>query len=603
MAISSVSSDFVDKITYPKAKADSEYLSYTEFKSKFSLGETSTEKDNPHTANLSETMSKNRHAGLAMLLAEEERVIEGFKVFAPRLNPISLSLAEQAKQGGRIIFIGVGSSGRAGIDLATKATKLYPQLKCLGMMGGGDCALIQAREGFEDSPEQGRLSAEKLAITPQDSVFLISASGSASFNAGFGHAAANAGAKTYCFYNSTEVPERTSALFKRADNPVEPLLLDIGPQAIIGSTRLQGYSLARICLGYMLGQTILELDSQIDPAKLSIDYLAHQLTSSLTKIKAVIPDLVKIIDGEHRVFSSPHSNFRRVRDETHAGYVTLLGTATSARELIIDSVETSPTFFLNPRKREQEGHKRRAEYQAYLVGEQDNNQAWKIALGREPYFPEDSKEIHDFILSTEVSGNESFAKRPHGAENFVLGVEILHKGETPSAQLLQTITATQDGGGRVALIVISETPLTVEELNVKSDTVIVIQQEDDLLGLTFSQLLKWMLNLISNSTMVEVGKVSGNRMIDLRTSNNKLIDRCMRLIHEKWKDRHLLENLDDQALYEQIIQVYEMQKEYQERGEYTPSTLKMILAMLEKNCSFEEAISFLRDIDENIDRF
>ena len=595
-------SDSAEEINFSSVKA-SEYLSYDEFKTKFSLGGTSTEKDNPRTAQLSTTLFQDRQAGLEMLLSEEERVIVGFREFAPQLDPIAKALAEKTKRGGRIIFIGVGSSGRAGIDLAAKATTLCPQLKCLGMMGGGDCALIQAREGFEDSPEEGRLAAVKLEITALDSVFLISASGSASFNAGFGHAAASAGANTYCFYNSTDVPERTSSLFKRSFNPVVPLLLDIGPQTIIGSTRLQGYSLARICLGYMLGQTILHLEPHIDPAKLSVDYLAEKLTSSLAKIKATLPDLAKIIDAEHHVFSSPQSNFRRVRDETQAGYVTLLGTASSAREQIIDSVETSPTFFLNPRKREQESHKRRAEYQAYLVGESDNNQAWKLALGREPYFPEDREEIHEFVLSTEVTGNESFEKRPHGDQNFVLGVEVLHQGETISAQLLEALTATQEKGGKTALIVISETPLRVDELKVKTDAVIFIQQEDDLLGLTFSQLLKWELNLISNSAMVLMGKVSGNRMIDLRTSNNKLIDRCMRLIHERWNARHPHETLDNSALYDLIIQVYEKQKVYQERGEYTPSTLKMVLVMLEKQCTFEEAIIFLRDINENIDRF
>ena len=539
------------------------YLSYTEFKAKFSLGETSTEKDNPRTERLSDILVKNRKEGLEILLGEEARVIEGFKAFAPQLDPIAISLAEKAALGGRIIFIGVGSSGRAGMDLAAKAVTLCPRLKCVGIIGGGDCALIQAREGFEDSPDQGRMAAERMVLTPQDSVFLISASGSASFNAGFGHASANTGAKTYYFYNSHEIPERTRSLFTRATNPIIPLLLDIGPQAIIGSTRLQGYSLARVCLGYMLGQTIFHFEGQIDSELLSVTTLSEKLSQALKKIEATFTDLIKIIDEEHQVFSSPASNFRRVRDMTDAGYVTLLGTRTSTREEIIDSVETSPTFFLNPRKRENELQKRRAEYQAYLVDEPDNTQAWKISLGRNPYFPDDWKEINEFILSAEIAGNESFENRPHGKGNCVIGVDVLHRGEKLSTKLIESLQIAKSNGGSTALIIISEDaePSFKEKLEHLCDTVIVIQHTDDILGLTFSQLLKWELNLVSNSTMVLMGKVSGNRMIDLRTSNNKLIDRCMRLIHEVWASRHPAESLDDKALYELIIQVYERNRE------------------------------------------
>jgi N-acetylmuramic acid 6-phosphate etherase len=578
------------------------HLPYPEFKEKFTLGSTSTEQDNPRTSNLSMVMSENIHDGLSLLLEEERGVIQGFKEFAPQLESVALALAERARHGGRIIFIGVGSSGRAGLDLAAKVNRVCPHLKCLGMMGGGDCALIQAREGFEDSPEQGKMAAERLSLKPNDSVFLISASGSASFNAGFGHEAANAGAKTYCFYNSLDIPERTSSLFTRTNNPVVPLLKDIGPQAILGSTRLQGYSLARICLGYMLGQTIHHFAPEIDLKGFSVEQLSEKLSSALNKIRAAFPQIAQIIEEEHRVFSGPESNFRRARDTTQAGYVSLLGTVKSTRELIIDSVETSPTFFLNPRKREHEVQKRRAEYQAYVVDELDNTKAWQYSLGRDPYFPEDWEEIKQFVLSSKVDGNESFAKRPHEAGNFVLAVDVLHRGESASTQLQASLAEVNQKNGRTALMVITEDPLDTKEFETLFHAVSVIQQEDDILGLTFSQLLKWKLNLISNATMILMRKVSGNRMIDLRTSNNKLIDRCMRLLHEQWSIRHPDEKLDEPALYRTILDVYNQQKKYQDRGEYSPGTLKIVYTMLEKKCSMEEAIIILRDKDENIDQ-
>ncbi len=578
----------------------SSFLPFEEFKAKFSLGETSTEKENVNTRHLSTVLSEDRGKGLSLLLAEEVNVIEGFKKFAPQLDQLAPELAERAKQGGRIIFIGVGSSGRLGLDLAAKVTSHCPALKCVGILGGGDGALIQAREGFEDSLAEGKTSAQKMAITALDTVFLISASGSASFNAGFGHEAANQGAKVFYFYNSQEVPTRTKELFTRINNPVIPLLLDIGPQAILGSTRLQGYSIGRVCLGYLLGQTLFHFENREDWGHYSSVALVHKLELALKNIDSQLDNLIRIIEEEYRVFSSPESNFRRARDMTSEGYVTLLGTASSLREELIDSVETSPTFFLNPRKREREDKKRRAEYQAYLVGESDNVKAWKTVLGRDPYFPEDWKEVDDFILAAEMDGKESFQNRPHGPGNFVLGVDVLHRGQTLSPQLVESLHKVKQAGGGTALLILSEDQLSVpEDL---ADIISVVQQEDDPLGIIFSQLLKWQLNLISNGTMILMGKVSGNRMIDLRTSNNKLIDRCMRLIHEQWSLHHPDEPLDDRKLYEMIIDVYTKQKGNQEQGEYTPSTLKLVLAMLEKRSSFEEATHLLREIGENIDQ-
>ena len=539
-----------------------------------------------------------------MLLNEEFRVIEGFGELAPKLETLSKTLAERIAQGGRIIFVGVGSSGRVGVDLAAKAISLCPELKCFGVIGGGDGALIQAKEGFEDSPEQGEKAAANLNLTAQDSVFLISASGSASFNAGFGHAAANEMANVYFFYNSEEVPERTNALFERFNNPVTPLLIDIGPQAILGSTRLQGYSIARVCLGYLLEQTICCYKSESEEVGLSVDVLSQKLKVALKNIESVFPDLIKIVNEQQSIFSSFKANFRRIRDETKEGYVTFLGDKKAAREAIIDNVETSPTFFLNPRRKEQDCQKRKAEYQAYLVGESDNNTAWQNVLGRAPYSEEDGEETSQFILGEKTPGNESFMNRPTGPGNLVIGAAILKKDQTLSESLIESLQEVKANGGKTALIVISEDlqPKDKEELLKVSDHIAWVDGiEDDSLELTSSQTLKWTLNLLSNGSMILMGKVLGNRMIDVRTSNNKLIDRCMRLVNEIWKKFRPGNELNQKELYELLLSIYDKQKSCQEQGEYTPSTLKIVLAMLEKKCSFEDAVFELGQNQESID--
>jgi len=70
----------------------------------------------------------------------------------------------------------------------------------------------------------------------------------------------------------------------------------------------------------------------------------------------------------------------------------------------------------------------------------------------------------------------------------------------------------------------------------------------DIFGLSETLLLKQTLNLISNSEMILMNKVHGNCMIDVLPSNNKLIDRCMRLIKTTWSDYHSFLDLSDQDL-------------------------------------------------------
>ena len=587
----------------PEPSIPAEYLSYSEFNQKYNLSEASTEKDNTRTADLSHTMERDTVGGLRVLLNEEKRVIDAFKTFSPRLDEIAPVLAKKTQMGGRTIFVGVGSSGRAAIDLAAKVTAVYPSFKCLGLMGGGDCALILAREELEDSAKEGEVAAEKLKLTDLDSIFLISASGATSFNVGFGHIAANRGCQVYYFFNSGEIPDRTRVLFRRNNNPVMPLLLDIGPQAILGSTRLQAYSIACICFSYLLGKTIEQCGGTIDPDQMSADALSKMLLQGIDKIEKVLPDLAKMIVQEYTTFSSQQSNFRRSKDETEAGYVTLLGTPTSGRELIIDSVEVPPTFSLNPCRMEGEDPKkrRRPEYQAYVVGV-DNETAWKTVLGRDAIFCGDWANTSHFPLSTTTSGQESFEMRPKSRGNCVIGVDVLHTGQKIYPQLVQKLQEVKCMGADTMLLLISEDTqqsLPTELESVGAELVMIDGFRNDPMKLTSSLMLKWSCNLISNGTMILMGKVLDNRMIDVRPSNNKLIDRCMRNINAWWYKRHQV-LLPREYIYEQVIHVYERQKKDFALGNYSPSTMKIVLTMLEKKCVYERAIVILQGIHEKL---
>ena len=125
----------------------------------------------------------------------------------------------------------------------------------IGILAGGAKSFLRAKEGFEDSAEMGRRSLEEHHPNSKDLVFLISASGSARFNLGAAECGVFHGCGVYYMYNSPEV--RGSELEKLfCGGQVKRVLVDLGPQTITGSTRLQAASFALVCFGLILTRVI-----------------------------------------------------------------------------------------------------------------------------------------------------------------------------------------------------------------------------------------------------------------------------------------------------------------------------------------------------------
>ena len=525
------------------------YLPFEEFAQQFSLGRTSTEQIHEKTKTLSQTMQSDIVKGLEMLFDADQAVLVGFEHFIPVIESLAPDIAARMKAGGRIFLVGSGSSGRIAVDIAAKCAK--EQVR--GIIAGGDSAMIRAKEGFEDSEADGEQCLQSYNLNAEDSVLLISASGSASFNVGCGHYAANKGSQVLYFYNSKDIPSRTKQLFNRQNNPVRPLELDIGPQAISGSTRLQGASLAEMCLGALLGAALFQCEGKaLDACRYPHDLLV-KMREGNHLISKHLKTIAQFVEKEATVFLSPNANFRRLGDETSQGYVTIIGEKDSLREILIDATETSPTFSMNPIRRETEVLQKKGEFRAYLVGEKDNQTAWEALLGRaiEPGALVDTKQ---FLLALKTEGNNSYDKRPIGTGNFVIGVTKKANASGGSNEILDLLHNVISEGGDAGLIVLSRDKMA-SSFGSPLLTLLLDEVPFDHLGLVETLLLKQILNLISNGSMVLTGKVYGNRMIDVRASNQKLIDRSLRLIKEIWEDFQRPLPLSDEELYHYITHV------------------------------------------------
>ncbi|HET8748553.1 MAG TPA: N-acetylmuramic acid 6-phosphate etherase [Ramlibacter sp.] len=152
-------------------------------------------------------------------------------------------VVESFGRGGRLIYVGAGTSGRLGVLDASEMPPTYrtePEL-VQGVMAGGYEALLRAQEGAEDIPEDGAQAMDDRAVDGRDFVLGIAASGTTPFVHGALKRARERGARTgflLCTYPSEE-------LLQAHDVVIAPL---VGPEVVTGSTRMKAGTATKMVL-------------------------------------------------------------------------------------------------------------------------------------------------------------------------------------------------------------------------------------------------------------------------------------------------------------------------------------------------------------------
>src|SRR5687768_12029854 len=147
------------------------------------------------------------------------------------------------RKGGRLFYIGAGTSGRLGVLDASEMPPTYgtdPEM-VQGIIAGGYAALVRAQEGAEDHPEDGARDLEARGVGPNDFALGIATSGTTPYVHGALRRARELGARTgflLCTYPSEE-------LHKAHDVVIAPL---VGPEVITGSTRMKAGTATKMVL-------------------------------------------------------------------------------------------------------------------------------------------------------------------------------------------------------------------------------------------------------------------------------------------------------------------------------------------------------------------
>src|SRR3974390_1391685 len=146
------------------------------------------------------------------------------------------------ERGGRIVYVGAGTSGRIGVQDGTELPPTYdwPSERLMFAMAGGLGALMQSVEGAEDDEAEGARAVTEAEIGANDVVIGIAASGTTPYTVGALRAATAAGAVTIALANNRHAPLLESAR--------HPILVETSMEVIAGSTRMKAGTAQKIVL-------------------------------------------------------------------------------------------------------------------------------------------------------------------------------------------------------------------------------------------------------------------------------------------------------------------------------------------------------------------
>jgi N-acetylmuramic acid 6-phosphate etherase len=213
-----------------------------------------TEEANPKSANLDRLSAREI---VELFVAEEKSVEEGLRQCVDQLaGAIELS-ASAIGSGGRIFYVGAGTSGRLGVLDAAEIPPTFGASADLfqGIIAGGAPALRQSIEGAEDDARSGALAMDERRVKREDLVIGISASGRAAFVIGALRRAQEIGTQTIFMTSNVPIaasvsPAETSAGGTAASPENWDLVINLltGPEIVTGSTRLKAGTATKVAL-------------------------------------------------------------------------------------------------------------------------------------------------------------------------------------------------------------------------------------------------------------------------------------------------------------------------------------------------------------------
>jgi N-acetylmuramic acid 6-phosphate etherase len=208
---------------------------------------------------------------VAAVSREKERIALGVEIISQAL-----------KKGGRLVFLGAGTSGRLGVLEAAEIPPTFgtPPSLVRAVMAGGNRALLWPREGVEDDYEEGSRAIARLRPTSKDVVVGVSASGMTPFVRGGLNRARHAGAKIIfvtCFAGTE--------LQTFVDLTIAP---SVGPEVIAGSTRLKAGTATKMVLNMLTTAAMVRMGKTYGSLMVDVQATSEKLKDRARRILNIV---------------------------------------------------------------------------------------------------------------------------------------------------------------------------------------------------------------------------------------------------------------------------------------------------------------------------
>ncbi len=232
---------------------------------------------------------------------EDKNVAFAVEKAIPQIEALVSAIVPKMKNGGRLFYIGAGTSGRLGVVDASECPPTFGVAfhTVVGLIAGGDTAIRKAVENAEDDPNQAWVDLQAYSINTNDSVIGIAASGRTPYVIGGLKAANENGILTGAI-----VCNIGSKAANEANFPIE---VPVGPEFVTGSTRMKAGTAQKMVLNMISTSIMIQLGKVIGNKMVDMQLTNHKLE---VRAKKMIMDQLQIHEELAASLLSKYGNVR-----------------------------------------------------------------------------------------------------------------------------------------------------------------------------------------------------------------------------------------------------------------------------------------------------
>lgn len=267
------------------------------------------EKTTEHSSKYNHLEKMNVNELLININNEDKTIPFAVEKAIPQIEILVNEIVSKLQNGGRLFYIGSGTSGRLGIVDASECPPTFGVNDDLviGIIAGGDKAIRKAVENAEDSTEQGWIDLQSHQITKKDILIGIAASGTTPYVLGALEKANKNGIVTGCITMNLDSPISKIVQY--------PIVVIVGPEFVTGSTRMKAGTAQKLVLNMISTATMIRLGKVKDNKMVDMQLTNHKLVERGSKM--IAQELQISLDDAKKLLLK-YGNVRKAIDANQA---------------------------------------------------------------------------------------------------------------------------------------------------------------------------------------------------------------------------------------------------------------------------------------------